>query len=192
MATPADEMNAESLTTAPREETPAETAVTLPRLGPLGMLRWAWRQLTSMRVALILLFLSLAAIPGSMLPQRSSNTDPSKVADFLAAHRTIGSILDRLQFFEVYKSAWFSAIYLLLFISLIGCIVPRSLAHAKVLRKPPPSAPRNLARMPAHVAWQEDAALDEAAAAAAKLAAAEKALRAKRFRVVRGEDAAGG
>ena len=34
------------------------------------LLRWTWRQLTSMRTALILLFLlALAAIPGSVIPQ---------------------------------------------------------------------------------------------------------------------------
>jgi cytochrome c biogenesis protein len=187
-SSPLDEMNAESLSTAPREDGGTDASVTLPRLGTVGMLRWAWRQLTSMRVALILLFLlSLAAIPGSLLPQQSANTDPALVTDYLARHKTIGPILDHLQFFEVYKSAWFSAIYLLLFISLIGCIVPRSWAHAKVLRKPPPSAPRNLARMPVHTAWDE-----ESADAEARLAAAEKALKAKRFRVVRGADAHGG
>src|SRR5215472_17434993 len=44
-----------------------------PRAGPLapaGWLRWFWRQLTSMRTALILLFLlALASVPGSVLPQ---------------------------------------------------------------------------------------------------------------------------
>ena len=34
--------------------------------------RWTWRQLTSMRTALILLFLlALAAIPGSVVPQEA-------------------------------------------------------------------------------------------------------------------------
>jgi cytochrome c biogenesis protein len=213
MTSPPDEMNAASLTTAPREESPAESAVTLPKLGGLGMLRWAWRQLTSMRIALILLFmLSLAAVPGSMLPQRSANTDPTTVTQYLADHTTVGPILDKLQLFEVYKSAWFSAIYLLLFVSLVGCIIPRSWAHAKVLRKPPPAAPRNLARMPAHRSWLEETASSGSVAGlasvpgsrlasgsapgsdpvGAKLAAAEKALRAKRFRVVRGTDANGG
>ena len=37
------------------------------------LLRWVWRQLTSMRTALILLLLlALAAIPGSVIPQRAS------------------------------------------------------------------------------------------------------------------------
>ena len=35
------------------------------------LLRWGWRQLTSMRTALILLLLlALAAIPGSVIPQQ--------------------------------------------------------------------------------------------------------------------------
>ena len=42
---------------------------TLPSLGWRGALRWTWRQLTSMRVALMLLMLlAVAAVPGSVLP----------------------------------------------------------------------------------------------------------------------------
>jgi cytochrome c biogenesis protein len=191
MATPTEspEMDADSLTTAPREEGSDTGAVTLPRLSSLEMLRWAWRQLTSMRVALILLFLlSLAAIPGSLLPQRSANTDPSLVTDWIAKHKTVGPLLDHLQFFTVYKSPWFSAIYLLLFVSLIGCILPRTAQHLKVLRKPPPAAPRNLARMPAHFRWTDGSG----ASIEDKLSAAEAELKQKRFRVVRGTDADGG
>lgn len=52
-----------------------------PSLSPQEMARWAWRQLTSMRTALILLFLlALAAVPGSLVPQR--NQDPAAVAAF--------------------------------------------------------------------------------------------------------------
>ena len=50
----------------------ARTEVAQPRLGPLGWLRWTWRQLTSMRTALfLLLLLAIGAIPGSTFPQRS-------------------------------------------------------------------------------------------------------------------------
>ncbi len=43
-----------------------------PALGPRELLRWAWRQLTSMRTALLLLLLlALAAVPGSVVPQRA-------------------------------------------------------------------------------------------------------------------------
>ncbi|WP_026125384.1 cytochrome c biogenesis protein ResB, partial [Nocardiopsis alba] len=39
-------------------------------IGVLGWARWIWRTLTSMRTALILLFLlAVGAIPGSFLPQ---------------------------------------------------------------------------------------------------------------------------
>lgn len=191
--TASPEMDADSLTTAPREDADSagsrSGAVTLPSLGALEMLRWAWRQLTSMRVALILLFLlSLAAIPGSLLPQRSANTDPTLVTDWIAKHKLFGPLLDHLQFFTVYKSAWFSAIYLLLFVSLIGCILPRTAQHYRVLRKPPPAAPRNLARMPAHFRWNDTSgtSIED------KLGAAEAELKKKRFRVVRGTDADGG
>jgi len=68
---------------------------TLPRLGVRGTLRWVWRQLTSMRVALMLLMLlAVAAVPGSVLPQRP--VDPAKVAAYLVDHPGSGAWLDRL------------------------------------------------------------------------------------------------
>ena len=109
------------LSTAPREE----SAIAGPALGVFGWIRWFWRQLTSMRVALILLFLlSLGAIPGSLIPQQ--NVDSLRVQDFQAAHKTLTPIYEKLQLFTVFSSVWFSAIYILLFVSLIGCIIPRS------------------------------------------------------------------
>src|SRR5436309_2062403 len=58
-------------------------------------LRTWWRQLTSMRTALLLLtLLALAAIPGTVLPQRGLN--PVKVDNYLAAHPHLGPLLDRL------------------------------------------------------------------------------------------------
>ncbi|MEN9324951.1 MAG: hypothetical protein RL414_705 [Actinomycetota bacterium] len=111
-----------------------------------ALFRWMWRQLTSMRTALLLLMLlGIAAIPGSLFPQRTQN--PMKVRDYLASHGSLGEWLDRFRFFDVYSSPWFSAIYLLLFISLIGCVLPRTLDHAKAIRKAPPLTPRNLDRM---------------------------------------------
>ena len=55
--------------------------------------------------------------------------------------------MDRLSLFDVYGSPWFSAIYILLFISLIGCVLPRSLEHFHAMRALPPKTPRNLERM---------------------------------------------
>jgi cytochrome c biogenesis protein len=121
----------------------------LPRLGLLGTLRFLWTQLTSMRTALVLLFgLALAAIPGSLVPQ--SKISPVRVADFIAQHPTVGAIYTKIGMFHVYTSPWFSAIYLLLFISLVGCIIPRALTYARTLRARPPATPRNLNRLPAY------------------------------------------
>ena len=83
----------------------------------------AWRVLTSMRTALLLLvMLALAAIPGSLLPQRGLN--PVRVTGFFVHHPTLAPILDKLSLFDVFASPWFAAIYALLFSSLVGC-VPR-------------------------------------------------------------------
>jgi len=46
----------------------------VPSLGLRGTLLFLWRQLTSMQTALVLLMLlAVAAIPGSLYPQRSVN-----------------------------------------------------------------------------------------------------------------------
>lgn len=109
--------------------------------------RKPWRALTSMGTALVLLFLlALGAVPGALLPQRSLNE--SKVAQYMAAHPTISPWLDRLQMFDVFSSFWFTAIYVLLFISLVGCLTPRIIEHVRSLRASPVPAPRNLSRLP--------------------------------------------
>ncbi|MEU2233572.1 cytochrome c biogenesis protein ResB [Streptomyces vietnamensis] len=142
------------LSTAPQEDT--DTVIGGPTLGVFGWIRWFWRQLTSMRVALILLFmLSLGAVPGSLIPQNSA--DELKVQTFKAAHRTLTPLYEKLQFFDVYSSVWFSAIYILLFVSLIGCIVPRSWQFVGQLRSRPPGAPRRLDRLPAYTTWRTEA-----------------------------------
>ncbi|WP_240689984.1 cytochrome c biogenesis protein ResB [Arthrobacter sp. PAMC25564] len=121
--------------------------VVLPTLGPLGMLRWAWTQLTSMRTALfLLLMLAVAAVPGSLFPQRPAN--PSIVTQYIKDHPDYGKLLDSVQLYDVYSSAWFSAIYILLFISLIGCVIPRAIAHYKAMRSQPPRTPARLSRLP--------------------------------------------
>ncbi|APY87002.1 cytochrome c biogenesis protein ResB [Streptomyces alfalfae] len=139
------------LSTAPKEDAP-----NLPSLGVIGWFRWFWRQLTSMRVALILLLLlSLGAIPGSLIPQ--NNVDELKVQDFMDRHSTLGPLYDKLQLFDVYSSVWFSAIYILLFVSLIGCIVPRTWQFVGQLRGRPPGAPKKLTRLPAYTTWRTEA-----------------------------------
>ncbi len=124
----------------------------LPPLGSIGFARWAWRQLTSMRVALILLLcLAVVSVPGSVLPQRGTN--PILVDQWIADAPLWGPILDRLGFFDVYASAWFAAVYLLLFISLVGCVIPRTRDLIVTIRRPPPPAPRNLSRLPDYLAF---------------------------------------
>lgn len=172
---------AEKLSTAPK----ADDGIAVPSLGFFGMLRWTWRQLTSMRIALVLLFLlSLAAIPGSILPQNS--IDPSKVVTFYQQHKSWAPILNDFRLFDVFESPWFGAIYGLLFISLMGCIVPRSWAHFKAMRTAPPAAPRNLKRLPVYASFSTT----EDAEQVLKLAA--KRLKGRRFKTVRGTDKGGG
>ncbi|MCX8528098.1 MAG: cytochrome c biogenesis protein ResB, partial [Candidatus Nanopelagicales bacterium] len=147
----------------------------LPPLGTVGLLRWLWKQLTSMRTALILLFLlAVASIPGTVLPQRGTN--PIKVNQYLADNPTFGPILDRLGFFDVFGSPWFSAVYLLLFISLIGCVIPRVRVHWRAMMAPPPAAPRNLQRM----SFANDFVSDQSPKEA--LDVAQKSLRGWRIR----------
>ncbi|WP_373277736.1 cytochrome c biogenesis protein ResB [Gordonia araii] len=112
-------------------------------------LRNGWRSLTSMRTALALLFLlAAAAIPGALLPQRPLNE--SKTQEYIDTHGALGRWMDRLQLFDVFASSWFTAIYVLLFISLVGCLLPRLAEHMASLRARPVPVPRNLARMPRH------------------------------------------
>jgi cytochrome c biogenesis protein len=122
---------------------------TLPRLGVLGWARWAWRLLTSMRTALLLLLLvAIAAVPGSLFPQRSS--DPNGVVQYFDNNPEWAPTVDALGLFNVYTSPWFSGIYLLLFVSLIGCVIPRTRHHATAMLQPPPRTPSRLNRLPAH------------------------------------------
>ena len=153
-----------------------------PSLGAVGAARWVWRQLTSMRVALILLFLlAVAAVPGSVFPQRG--VSPLKVQDFFTNDPTLARVLDSLSMFDVYAAPWFAAIYLLLTVSLVGCIVPRVRAHWRAVRSVPPPAPRNLHRLPVHRSATVDAADPQAV-----VAAVATSLTKRRFRVRTSED----
>ncbi|MEV0381894.1 cytochrome c biogenesis protein ResB [Nonomuraea sp. NPDC050643] len=144
--------------------------------GLVGWLRWGWRTLTSMKTALILLFLlALGSVPGSLVPQRG--VDPDKVARLYEQNPALAEWYDRFQLFEVFTSAWFAAVYLLLFTSLIGCIIPRTSVYLRELRRKPPAAPKNLSRLPHHASVEGDLDVEEAA----------RRLRGRRFRVVTGD-----
>ncbi|WP_308250948.1 cytochrome c biogenesis protein ResB [Nonomuraea rhizosphaerae] len=145
-------------------------------MGVVGWLRWSWRTLTAMKTALILLFLfALASVPGSLVPQRS--VDPDQVARLFQNDPALAEWYDRFQLFDVFTSSWFAAIYLLLFTSLIGCVLPRTATYVRELRRRPPAAPRNLSRLPHHAALDEPLTVDEAA----------RRLRKLRFRVEVGD-----
>jgi cytochrome c biogenesis protein len=134
-----------------------------------------------MRIALILLFLlALASIPGSIFPQRG--TSPLRVNEFLKDNPTTGPILDRFYMFDVFASPWFASIYLLLFISLTGCVLPRAVDHYKELRSQPPAAPRNLSRLPVHLQWKSNATAEQVVSDTAA------AWKKRGWRVRQGED----
>jgi cytochrome c biogenesis protein len=174
--TPAEELAAQDGFTDPERAAPAARGPAGPRLGVTGWLRWGWRQLTSMRTALVLLFLLAAgSVPGSVLPQEGIN--PAGVDQYYASHPLAAQILGRLSLFNVFGAPWFAAIYLLLFASLLGCVLPRTLRLAGSARQPPPKAPRNLSRLPFAASYTT------ALAPEAALQAAARVLSDKRFRV---------
>ena len=152
-----------------------------PALGPLELARWAWRQLTSMRTALVLLFLlALAAVPGSVVPQQ--NIDSVRVGTWQDAHPTLTPVYRALGLFNVYGSVWFSAIYILLMVSLVGCVIPRLRIYWRALRARPPRVPRHLGRLPESRTFE----LDEDPEVV--LSRARAVLRSRRYRVAQRED----
>jgi cytochrome c biogenesis protein len=133
-----------------------------------------------MRTALILLFLlAIASVPGSVLPQQG--IDPAAVTQYYTAHPTLAPILNDLSLFSVFAAPWFAAIYLLLFLSLAGCVLPRTFRLAGSARQQPPRAPRHLARLPMAASFATALPPDEALASAGEL------LGGKRFRLRTGD-----
>ncbi|GAA3575966.1 cytochrome c biogenesis protein ResB [Nonomuraea rosea] len=160
-----------SVTELPQDQAPKHV-----KLGLTGWARWGWRTLTSMKTALILLFLlALGSVPGSLVPQRG--VDPDKVAKIYEQSPVLAEWYDRLQLFEVFTSSWFAAVYLLLFASLVGCIIPRTATYVRELRRKPPAAPKNLSRLPHSATLDGGLSAEEAA----------RRLRKLRFRVVTGD-----
>ncbi|HZZ52520.1 MAG TPA: cytochrome c biogenesis protein ResB [Pseudonocardia sp.] len=152
------------MTTSTARHSPAQAPQPPEKPSPLRALlalaRNTWRGLTGMRTALMLLFLlALAALPGALLPQRMLNEQ--RVSQYLTAHPTIGPLLDKTGFFDVFSSPWFAAIYLLLTVSLIGCIAPRTTEYARACRARPVRTPSNLERLPHHASGTLDAPPDE-------------------------------
>src|SRR5690606_31410419 len=74
---------------------------------------------------------------------------------------------------------WFSAIYILLFVSLIGCILPRTKHHLDALRSRPPKTPARLSRLVGYTAIETDVEAETA------VAEAERLLRSQGYRTER-------
>jgi cytochrome c biogenesis protein len=162
-----------------RRESPRNVS----ELRPIEFLRWLWRQLTSMRTALVLLLLlALVAVPGSLIPQE--NIDAQKTTAWQDAHTTLTPIYERLGLFKVYETPWFAAIYILLMVSLVGCIVPRLFVYWRGFRAQPPAVPLRLSRMPDSASYTTSSSPEEVVARANAL------LRKRRYRLRKGEIAA--
>lgn len=134
-----------------------------------------------MRVALLLLLLlAVAAVPGSLVPQRSS--DPNGVTAVRDSSPQLAEVYEAVGLFDVYTSPWFTAIYLLLFVSLVGCIIPRAAHHWKALRAQPPTTPARLDRFEAYSVLHLDR--EAAGGRGEVIEAAAALLRRRRYRIV--------
>jgi cytochrome c biogenesis protein len=87
--------------------------------------------------------------------------------------------LDRLGLFEVFAAPWFAAIYILLLVSMTGCVLPRCARLWRSARAAPPAAPRPLSSLVDHQRWAPPDADDSARG----LTAAASELRRRGFRV---------
>lgn len=100
-----------------------------------GLVRF-WRWLTRMRTAVIMLFvLAAASSVGSFLPQRPVNE--LAVLRWKALRPVLGDTFEMLGLFDVYGAPWFMAIYLLIVVSLVGCLTKRYRAFLRVVRSAP-------------------------------------------------------
>jgi cytochrome c biogenesis protein len=144
---------------------------------PWRIIKEGWRRLRTMRTALILLFLLAAgAAVGSLFPQRPAN--PFRVDDWIRAHPGWAPIAERFGLFDVFGSWWFTAIYVLLLVSVVGCIVPRYRAMFRQLR----SRPRTDGPLDGMPQYRSTLATRRAEDI---LSGAETSLKRSRYRVVR-------
>ena len=141
-----------------------------------------WRTLRSMRTALILLLLlALASVAGSLIPQQPNS--PERVAQYLTDHEVLGTFLQRAGLFDVFGSWWFTLITVLLFVSLVACLIPRTRALMRALRAKPVHA----REIDAFRHYGERAV---AATPAATIEASRRVLRRRSYRVASDPDRA--
>jgi cytochrome c biogenesis protein len=134
-----------------------------------------WRTLRSMRTALILLLvLALTAVAGSLVPQ--AGVSDARIAAMFRDHPLRAEIYQRFGLFDVYGSWWFTLVYVLLLVSLVACLIPRTRALVRNLRTRPVQA-RELDTMRHHAELAVAADPDHA------IAGARRVLRRRWFRV---------
>jgi cytochrome c biogenesis protein len=148
-----------------------------PASGLPRSLALVWRTLRSMRTALILLLLlALASVAGSLVPQWPNS--PARVLAYRLDHPLTGALYARLGLFDVFGSWWFALITTLLFVSLVACLVPRTRGMIRALRQRPIQA-REIDAFPQY--RERPVRLAPEAA----IAASERALRRRFYRVAR-------
>jgi cytochrome c biogenesis protein len=130
---------------APPEANPAVRRPVRGPSGPFGFVRasllMGWRWLTRMRTALYLLgALAFQTFVATIVPQEPNV--PATVASWRAGEggpgRTVSAVLDALGAYDVYGSALFLALLLLLVVSLTACMIPRVRAWVRLVRRSQP------------------------------------------------------
>lgn len=115
-----------------------------------------WRALRSMRTAIyLLLALVVATLVPTLVPQRI--TDAAKVAELSRTHPYLFSVGERLRAFDVFTSPWYMAIWVSLLVVLLLCLLPRTRAFLKQVRRStatPAAGP--LPRLPHTVEWRSE------------------------------------
>lgn len=157
--------------------TPGPSLTARPRTTVRQSLAAVWRSLRSMRTALILLMLmAVAAIAGSLVPQ--VGVADARIAQMFEEHPARSTFYKYFGLFDVYGSWWFTLITVLLFVSLVACLIPRTRAMVRSLAARPQPA-RELDSMRCY------AEREVADAPTVVLARADRLLRRRLFRISR-------
>lgn len=144
--------------------------------GPLAFtwasVRMAWRWLTRMRTALYLLgLLALMTVIATIVPQEPNV--PATVGRWLTGEEgpgaTVAAILAATGAFDVYGSAAFLALTMLLYISLTACLLPRIKAWVRLVRRSQPPLVRHLGGQDQRTTFATDRSPRDAHAAAERI-----------------------
>jgi hypothetical protein len=111
--------------------------------GSLDPFRWAWQLLTNVKFALFLVGLALAAgIIGVVLPQVPGpmRANPAARSAWLELRReTYGPLtgtIDALGLFDVFHSAWFNGLWVLIIVAVTVCTVSRFRPTWRAVQRP--------------------------------------------------------